>query len=312
MFRSKRRLQGRQADNPEAKEKPTWVGDAFKIRYQAQARMPWLECSYPYPEPPPDMYQPRAIPGCNCAICQSTRTLTKTGAPATILNHDEIPKVPSEHDIAYWSKGSLIIKSPHLMLAVKDLVKHWPGLSKLLPTSDPDWEAEIPYPYSLLLHHYREIEASLSKPAEMAPEAPVTKHGAKEADNEKEEDKMEVDIGGHEAFKVEKDPTLANHHLTTLHRYLKPIFESKVAPCRKALEEPVPMASYDMLWYIFRPGVTVYVVDQWTPWYTAVVEQTETFKSAVGLTAEYTLVSMWYLSSDGARIARCRCKSSRT
>ena len=94
-----------------------------------------------------------------------------------------------------------------------------------------------------------------------------------------------------------------------LYSFLKPLYEDRIRPCLEALSKPVHRIPFDMLWYLFRPGIDVYVTSGDMVSVSVVraikydLEQTEWQSSA---TPSYWEVDTWHLLTNGSRIARVK------
>lgn len=283
-----------------------FVGDVFKIRYRAKARMPWLH--YSYQKKDIDPIDLDAI--LNDKPSRRKKSAAKTEPPATIYNHKEVPKHLSEHDITYWSNSSLVIKSTHLMFGLYGVIKHWPTLFNQLPKIDSNWELEIPYPYSMLLHHYEAIgnfRDGINETSLTVSQASVDREYGTEKDESVDAADLDIAVGSavSKVFGLDHDPVLAKEHLALLHQFLTPIYEAKVPICEKMKAEPIPKVPFDSLWYFFKPGTIVYAADDWTPWFAAVVDKCIEHPHGKEAGARYLQIDVWFLSSDGATIARC-------
>ena len=268
-----------------------WKASVFHIRYALDAHMPWLDCEYSERDSnlPPSPY--------DCPTCAARKKNgTGTGKNAArIYNQDRVPKTLKEHDIQHWSKPALILKSPHLYQELRELVDHYPAYFPKLTTTNitKDWEYPILYPYFILLHFFEKIEESLARE--------ITTTG----DTAEEEDKRPAGIK-EVSTPFKKSPRVARRHLQILFDYIKPMYDAKVFDYKKSLAEGTAMWHFEALGYLLRPGTVVYVKDRWTPWYLAVVDvATLQQKGAIGNVTLQWAMSVWVLSSDGSRVARC-------
>jgi hypothetical protein len=175
----------------------------------------------------------------------------------------------------------LVIRSTLLRKALGLLIRYYPGHLWL---SDPSVIATIFEPYSVLLHHYQEIEGFVS-------------HGSYNVPDPDNDDA---------ATRIDREGTVRD--MALLLGFLKPIFESTVQPAAKLLSQDVPMISFDMLWYIFRPGTDVWSRNS-TEATMAVVHKTEyeqdhEQRKWSSTESSRFILHLWCLNTDGHRVAR--------
>lgn len=79
-------------------------------------------------------------------------------------------------------------------------------------------------------------------------------------------------------------------------------YSAEISPVEARLKEPTPTIEFDKLWYMFRPGVDVYVQST-EDVYACVISQTSQTMSVSTRRPQLNLY-MWCLGTDGRRIAR--------
>jgi len=155
------------------------------------------------------------------------------------------------------------IWSEHIRKALAEIVTYYPAY----PPHGFEKALEVEEPYALLMHHFPDIDA-LAMISEST--------GPKDANDD--------------------SSSTPAKHMALLRDFLKVQYECQVLPCISALLQETPKIRYDMLWYLFRPGDTVYVQGK-EDVYACVM------KSVIHNSYECAL-SMWCLDTDGARLGR--------
>lgn len=190
--------------------------------------------------------------------------------------------------IRKFKKMRLIIHSKPLNNALASLV----SLS-YYPIHSPPEETFIHVePYALLMHHFTAIEDF----------AMSGKHG-KEPEEAKDTDTSPA---------VEQ-PMIAVQHMKLLYNFLKPQYDDSIKRCLDSLSQPVPKISFDMLWYLFRPGVDVYI-QSYDLISVCVIYRVQSNLDTIGsewlssTITSYWHLETWHLDTDGSRIARTRMK----
>lgn len=179
-------------------------------------------------------------------------------------------------------KMRIIIYSKPLNKALASLVSYYPHYFLL---EGPSIHVE---PYGSLMHHFAAIEDF----------AMGEKHG-KEPEETKDTDT---------SLAVEQ-PIIAVQHMKLLYNFLKPRYDDSIKPCLDTLSQPVPKISFDMLWYLFRPGVDVYVQSDDMISVCVIcgissnLDQPEWPSST---TPSHWNLEAWHLVTNGSRITRTR------
>ena len=200
---------------------------------------------------------------------------------SAVLTGDEMAhKVRALH-LTKICRTRMNIRSSLLRKAVGIILRYFPGNYWI---SDPSVAAIIFEPYSVLLHHYHEIEEFISRES-------IKTTGSNMDDT---------------ATETDREITL--HNMILLLDFLKPLYENTVKPATVLLAQDVPMIGFDMLWYLFRPGTDVWVQST-SNVYMAVVHETEydqDERQQKRSSAEFSelILHLWCLSTDGNRVAR--------
>jgi hypothetical protein len=180
------------------------------------------------------------------------------------------------------AKTRMIIHSKALSDALASLVSYYPAL----PRSETP--SLIPEPYDLLMHHFSAIEDFA------------------EGKGPEKEPKEAQDLG---ASPAPEPPHIAVEHMKLLYNFLKPQYDNRIKPCLDGLSQPVPKIAFDMIWYLFRPGLDVYAQSDDMISVCVVRE----VKSNLDLThwlssttPSYWEVDAWHLVTNGTKIARTK------
>jgi hypothetical protein len=117
-------------------------------------------------------------------------------------------------------RARLVIQSPLLREALGIIIKYY---SDNIWISDPSRAATIFEPYSVLFHHYHEIEEFTSSKSNKTPSP----------DND------------NTSTQIDRENTVRD--MALLLDFLKPIYESTIVPAAGLLAQAVPMVAFDML-----------------------------------------------------------------
>jgi hypothetical protein len=199
----------------------------------------------------------------------------------TNLTNDEMSQKVELLPLTEIGRTCLVIQSPLLRKALISVVKHYPDHSWI---SNPSAAASIVQPYGVLFHHYHEIEDFVS------PESNKT------ASAESNDSTTYID----------GEVTLREMALLLV--FLRPMYESIVKPAAHSLARKVPVIGFDMLWYLFRPGMDVWVQGT-ADVYMAVVHMIEynwhhEQRKGDPSGPSGSILYLWRLSTDGNRVAR--------
>ncbi|KAL8649650.1 MAG: hypothetical protein Q9210_004274 [Variospora velana] len=278
---------------------PTWSGCVFEVVIRAHAIFPGHSGNTPPSLPPPGLRRP---------VLQSGYTPPPPPPPGYIhrLPHSgdtplppppnfgriHVASQPQSLDILRVSRRGISIRSPFLYLSISEIVGYYPSFYKKEPgnlldlssikSSDVSTEFILAEPYGVLMHHFPQLAAfaQSSNPVDS------------EAEN------IEV-------------LRLKRKHVRLLCEHLKPHYDSVVMPSRKLLENDPPRISFDMLWYVFKPGTDVYLQAHGLV-HTCVVadiysnyDDNEHNLAQINQTKlEYWVLDLWFLETDGTSVGR--------
>jgi hypothetical protein len=201
------------------------------------------------------------------------------------LTSDEMMQDVGLLSLTKVCRTRLIIRSPQLRQALGLIIRYYPGNSWI---SDPSATVIIFEPYSVLLHHFDEIESFIARESKRIP-------------NSENDDAT---------TQIDRDDTVRD--MVLLLDFLRPLHVSVVTPAVKFLAHDVPTINFDMLWYLFRPGTDVWIQEKDTVSMAVVHKfkyKRDDKKSKWSSTesSEFSL-HLWRLSTDGNRVARTSVK----
>ncbi|KKK16408.1 hypothetical protein ARAM_004743 [Aspergillus rambellii] len=201
------------------------------------------------------------------------------------------------------SEMGIRIKSPFLYCILSEIVGYYPSFYMELPAanllklflkrgSEVNSNFAIYEPYAVLMHHFLEIEATANN---------IQPRQKMDQESEGEQDDPQVS-----RLKIE--------HLKRLYDFLNPQYQAQILPLQEQLKTTAPRIAFDMLWWIYRPGTTVYYR---TPRvvYACVISNIRSnlddrdYRDYDGVQATENIVNLWvldlwYLDSDGVKIGR--------
>ena len=171
-------------------------------------------------------------------------------------------------------KRLIRIVSRRIIEALTRMVTYYPGVSLL---GD---QVKIEEPYCIIFHHMENIEEFQSTYSSSG-ERPLA-----ETDHSCDE--------------------VTHHHLDVLKSTVMQFFGEDVRQEKARYRQPIPHATFKMLWLLYKPGTTVYTeLDGGMQ--ACVIRSVEfSHKSTSKLKTPYCL-SMWYMNFDGHRLGRCEC-----
>lgn len=191
----------------------------------------------------------------------------------------EIVKDPQTDHLALKrvSRRHLVLNSPFLAKGLREVVQYDPSFHS------PTKITGIPEPYAVLFHHFDAIKARTGSPVS------GTKCMSPHDDNQEESD-------------------LVKKHMQILLEFLRPIREERIVKCEDHLSESNPRVAFDMIWYLLRPGMDVYIHIDGSP-QAAVIRDVRCGKSPLSTvwrpeTSDQWLITLWRLETDGSRIRR--------
>jgi hypothetical protein len=191
----------------------------------------------------------------------------------------EIIKDPQTDQLALRnvSRRHLVVNSPFLARGLREVVQYYPSFHS--PTNT----LGIPEPYAVLLHHFDAIEVMTGSPVS------GTKCMSPHDDNQEESD-------------------LIKKHMQILLEFLRPIREERIVKFEDHLSESNPRVAFDMIWYLLKPGMDVYIHIDGSPQAAVIrdVKRSGSPSSTVwgAETPDMWLIFLWRLETDGSRIRR--------
>jgi hypothetical protein len=215
------------------------------------------------------------------AFVKSRKARSASTKDSVSLTGDQMAQKVGALPLTKICRARLVIQSPLLRKALGLVIRYYPDNIWI---SDPSRAATISEPYSVLLHHYHEIEE-------------YTIH---------ESNKILSSDNDDAATQIDRENTVRD--MALLLDFLKPTYESTIVPAADLLRESVPMVGFDMLWYLFRPGTDVWLQDT-EDVFMAVVHKVEHKRDHEQPRYSSTRYSesklhLWCLSTDGSRVAR--------
>ncbi|KAJ5691938.1 hypothetical protein N7462_001361 [Penicillium macrosclerotiorum] len=190
----------------------------------------------------------------------------------------EIRRDPNMEKLALKrvSRRHLVVHSPYLLLALSEIVQYYPSFHS-------KGQRSIAEPYAVLFHHFDAIEARAGSFVSTS-----MCQNTHDADTQ-------------EAQQIQK-------HIQNLLDFLRPIRENKILDCERNLAESTPRVTFDMIWYLLKPGMDVYVhIDGsiQAAVLTDVKRGGEDWSSVWKPENDnWWLIELWRLETDGLRIAR--------
>jgi hypothetical protein len=200
--------------------------------------------------------------------------------PANLTGEEMAQKVGDLH-LTNVCRTRLVVQSPLVRKALGMIIGYYPDN---LWISDSSMAATIFEPYSVLLHHYHAMEEFVS----------CQSNKALGPDNDDS------------AVRIDREASVRD--ISLLLDFLKPIYDSTVKPAADLLSQDVPMISFDMLWYLFRPGTDV--------WFQGTTNACMAVVHSIGLERDseppkwnskessILVLNLWGLGTDGNRVAR--------
>jgi hypothetical protein len=215
------------------------------------------------------------------AFIEDSETRLVPPQDSTILTGEEMAQKIGDLHLTKVCRTRLVVQSPLLRKALEMIIGYYPDN---LWTTNPSMAATIFEPYSVLLHNYHAIEEFVScKSNEVS---------GPEDDNS--------------AVQIDRETSVRD--ILLLLDFLKPIYESTVKPAADLLSQDVPMISFDMLWYLFRPGTDIWFQGT-TSACMAVVHSIGHERDREPLKwnskeSSFLVLNLWCLGTDGNRVAR--------
>ncbi|KAG5791164.1 hypothetical protein H9Q69_009775 [Fusarium xylarioides] len=181
------------------------------------------------------------------------------------------------------SRRHLVVESPFLVEGLDNLVQYYPSFHQMLLDDSKRGELRIEEPFAVLFHHFDAIAA-------MANGSPKATGYNTEGESMGQESYLKV------------------LHAKHLMEFLEPIYTEYILTCQKHLSNSVPQVEFDMIWYLLKPGIDVYVQIEGST-HAAVVRSVRRTDVSVpkvwGAGSDGSwLVDLWRLESDGSRLRK--------
>ena len=213
-----------------------------------------------------------------------------------------VPKDPSSLEIRKISRLSIIVHSSLVYRVLDRLVGYYPSFRRCppiiqSPPNDPGFPEMLHYsfpihePFAVLMHYFSDIEEFVNTNTD---EESALLNGTSGKRHDKE------------ILQLEKS------HMRHVYERLRPLHAANLLRLEPFISEPSPQASFDMLWYIFRPGTDVYVCLEGAiqPCVVSSVRSNIDSDYESGVTRppwpelrDWRL-DLWYLDTDGSRIGQ--------
>lgn len=189
------------------------------------------------------------------------------------LQHSPPPPI-SDLRLSRIARRLVLIHSDYLKEILGSLVEYYPEAAYWQSTPP----VEIEEPFHVLMHHYSEIQSWIE---------------ANEEQSAQQEDNAE-----------ERAAQLK--HMRVLNGFLRDDYQDKVLPTLALLTETTPTISFEMLWFLFRPGIDVYLQTS-EGVSAAVVYKVERDIITIDRPYRRWYVKCWRMASNGSRVARVTC-----
>lgn len=142
-----------------------------------------------------------------------------------------IPEMTEDLPLEIYSKASIVIKSPHLLHALEELIDYYPSFHTQLKDGYKK-DFKIDPPFAVVMHHFQSLKELVEKEHEFSHQ--------KDSRNFRRAE-------------------LQQNHMRYLYEFAEPLYRADVVPCEQHLSEVCPRIAFDMIWYLFKPGTDVYV-----------------------------------------------------
>ena len=231
---------------------------------------------------------------------RASEKVTRTDDPVKIT-HGDLPAQPYLLGLTDVSRSVLTILSPFLCSKLEEIIGYYPSL---YAKEDPyfsrspfhnDPFAQLYEPYRVLLHHFSQISAAINCGETHMKEG--VDAGRVGPNKEWEDEIHRLQVG----------------HLTCLYDFLHPLYDELVTPSRILLEGEQPKISFDMLWYLFKPGIDVYTHTRFGLQAAVVLDfrfdDDRRVRGSRRSRGRYSdgmasALEMWYLTTDGRTVGR--------
>lgn len=223
---------------------------------------------------------------------QFQKRITRQGKMKKIST--EFPRKTESLLLQEVGKPYIVLKSPHLLRALEGVVGYYPSFHKrasdFKKTLQGDVqlggkEFQIHHPFAVVMHHFQLI---------------------KQLVEDKSSNTHEKGSRGFRRAELQKS------HLKHLYEFVEESYHAKVIPCEQDLSGPCPQITFDMIWYLLKPGTDVYAQSDGIVFAGVVLDvkrvsaKSHAIISGDIIESESWSVDFWYLKTDGARIKRTR------
>ncbi|KAJ1323735.1 NTP/NDP exchange transporter [Microdochium nivale] len=182
---------------------------------------------------------------------------------------------------------SIDLLSPFLVHKLGEFVNYYPDFKKLAAFTEKK-RVVVPQPWAVLFHAYAKLESYVLGNDEDLPAQPQVSSN-----------------------KPKVIRRIERAHCGHLYEFLKPHYNTHVQPWLSELDKSVPELPFSILWYLLRPGTDVYVltagrIQACTVFrlHSNIDVELENSPHNLQSSIQYWKVGMWYLDSDGYRIAK--------
>jgi hypothetical protein len=212
----------------------------------------------------------------------------KRGLPTT---KTIIPKTTEGLLLEKVSRQHIVLKSHHLLHALKGLVGYFPSFYTQLEEGYKQGFT-IDEPFAVVMHHFQPIKELLEK-----------EFAGSDQKNSRN-------------FRLNE---LQKNHLRHLYEFAEPLYHANVVPCKQHLSEACPRIAFDMIWYLLKPGTDVYIQSEGVTFVGVVIDIADSFDEEDNIAMhthenknerKWWRVRIWYLNTDGATVRRTQktCK----
>jgi hypothetical protein len=191
----------------------------------------------------------------------------------------EIMKDPRTDQLALKrvSRRRLVVNSLYLAIGLREVVQYYPSFHSMTG------RLNILEPYAVLFHHFDSIEAMAG--------SPVSATMCKSTDDNNQ-----------------KGTDLIKKHMQNLLEFLRPIREERIVRCEELLSESTARVAFDMIWYLLKPGMDVYIHVDGSPQAAVVIDVKRGGSDSSSVwepeNSDWWLIDLWRLETDGSRVRR--------
>ncbi|KAI9369381.1 hypothetical protein BJX61DRAFT_519875 [Aspergillus egyptiacus] len=206
-----------------------------------------------------------------------TKSIT-TKAAATEAGHDHNGENTTDVGVTEAGKSvykiksvnfeEMVIRSPYLVKAIQDVVTYYPNQETAGET------ITVSEPYFFLLHHQTELEEYFER---------TDPAGKKDGE-------------ATEGLEGNEDST-GQEHFKMLQAFLDARWKRKIQKETERHLQTPPLATFEMLWMLFKPGTRVFASDPWDELSGYVVR-------SISRNGDFLTINLWYLEFTGTYLDR--------